>query len=485
MSIRTTDITRRYVLWTLILCSIVAFAARAGVIVYLKAWRTPNAMEHKSIALSLVSGSGFSFGDWGYYGPSSVQSPPFPFLLASMYKVFGTETPPDGSLHGANAAYLAIMLLNALAGAALVWLTYLMARTLGSTALAGLIAAAAVAIWPSQIYSARAVQAISLITCSVAAMVILFYRALRTGRLGPAVGYSIIAAVATLTEPVLLPAFTISVLLVLAWRDVPKSTRQRFAFVIAMTAFIIIGPWTLRNRIVHEKWVPIKDTFWVNMWKGNNEFATGSDRLALSDSVKTKARDMLSKGIDDVPDGDHQYDMLDLSQQSRLHNQPEVIRETVFKEYATDWISHNPGRYFRLCGIRFAKTLTIDWDNPKSYNTVYVVSRFILLALTLAGLFVIFRQGWSLLFPALLAGAALVTYTLTVTAARFSMPFEPLQLCIGAAFIASVIERFTHCQTTHAGFASAEQIEATRAKSAAIRTPPKPSRAADAVAHSR
>src|SRR5438132_5116752 len=160
--------TRRRLVTILLLLSLLALAARVGTIVYLKAWQRPNAMEHRTSALNLVHGLGFSFGDWSYFGPTSVQSPPFPFLLAAMFKIFGDDAP---------AAYITIMMLNAVAGAAMVWLTYALARTLGGTVLTGLLAAAAVAVWPSQIYAARSVQAIALITCCLSGCIILFYRA--------------------------------------------------------------------------------------------------------------------------------------------------------------------------------------------------------------------------------------------------------------------------------------------------------------------
>jgi 4-amino-4-deoxy-L-arabinose transferase-like glycosyltransferase len=436
--------TRRNVILTLTLLSVLAFAARAGLVLHLHAWRSPNAMEHRSIAQSLVAGKGFSFSDWGNFGPTSVQSPPFPFLLAGMYEIFGADTPTDGSLTDANVAYFAIMMINALAGAALVWLTYSMARTLGGSTLTALLAAAAVSIWPSQVYAARAVQAISLITASLAATIILFHRAMQTGRLAPWIGYSIVATFATLTEPVFLPALAISGGLTLIWRTLPTTARLRNAAVLLVAVLTIIGPWTLRNRIVHGHWVPIKSSMWVNVWKGNNEFATGTDRLPPSSrEKKTAVQNMFSDDefVESALDRDRQYDMLDPSQKSRLHNQPEMVQETVFKDFALTWIKAHPQRYLELCAIRIIKTIGVDWDNPKSYNIVYIVSRYLLLVLTIVGLFVALRQKWSLLFPAIIIGTSLFTYAVTVTAARFSIPFEPIQLCLAAACIAAPFER--------------------------------------------
>jgi 4-amino-4-deoxy-L-arabinose transferase-like glycosyltransferase len=361
-----------------------------------------------------------------------------------MYEIFGANTPTDGSLTDANVAYFAIMMINALAGAALVWLTYSMARTLGGSTLTALLAAAAVSIWPSQVYAARAVQAISLITAALVASIILFYRAMQTGRLAPWLGYSIVATLATLTEPVFLPALAISGALTLFWRGLPTNARLRNAAVLIVVVLTLIGPWSVRNRIVHGHWVPIKSSFWVNVWKGNNEFATGTDRLPPSPRERTTAVKNLwsdDEFVESALDRDRQYDMLDPSQKSRLHNQPEMVQETVFKEFALNWIENNPQKYLRLCLIRVIKTIGVDWDNPKSYNIIYIVSRYLLLALTIVGIVVALRQKWSLLFPAIIIGTALLTYALTVTAARFGIPFEPIQLCLAAACIAAPFER--------------------------------------------
>ncbi len=433
---------RRTTLITLWLFAAVAFVARVGVAVELKGWRSPNAMEHKSIAMSLAQGRGFTFGDWKYYGPTSVQSPPFPFLLAGLFKVFGTDTPPDGSLAGANRAYLAVMVLNGVAGAGLVFLTYAAARTLGAAPLAGVAAAALVAVWPTQVYAARAVQAITLITCALTGMTVLYYRAVRTGSGGAWTGYAFLAALAALTEPVFLPAVALSGGLMLLTRRLTWGQRGRNAAVLAFATAAVIGPWTARNYVVHGKLMPVKSTTWVNVWKGNNDFASGTDRLVMTDAQRQKAwAQNGSLTNDDVSDTDHAYDMLDLSQKARLVNRPEPFREAVFREFAAGWIAAHPTTYAQLCGRRLLKTLTVDWDNPRSYNKPYLASRAALILMTLAGLAVAWRQRWSLLFPALMAGCALATYTLTVTAARFSIPFEPLQLTLGAAALVAVLPK--------------------------------------------
>ena len=71
-------------------------------------------------------------------------------------------------------------------------------------------------------------------------------------------------------------------------------------------------------------------------------------------------------------------------------------------------------------------------------NVLYIVPHAALLILSAIGVVLAVRRRWSLLFPALVVGSCLLTYTLTVTAARFSIPFEPLQLCFAGVVVVEV-----------------------------------------------
>src|SRR3954464_2105419 len=106
--------SRRTILLTLLGLCLFAFAIRVGAIFALHRWTVPNAIEHRALALSLLKHHTFYFRDFNYYGPSSVQSPPYPFLLARLFKVFGAES---------AGAYIAAMVINSLAGAATVVFT--------------------------------------------------------------------------------------------------------------------------------------------------------------------------------------------------------------------------------------------------------------------------------------------------------------------------------------------------------------------------
>jgi 4-amino-4-deoxy-L-arabinose transferase-like glycosyltransferase len=410
-----------------------AFGLRAGAIFILHRWNQPNAIEHRALALSLIDNGTFSFRDFNYLGPSSVQSPPYPFLLAMLFKIFGPES---------ASAYIAAMVINSLAGALTVWLIWKLVIALGGSRGAALVAAALVAIWPTQVYAATHVQAISLITLCVVAMIYLFQRSVQSGRIGPWIGYSVVGTLAALTEPVLLPIVALSGLLILVWRGLTMPQRLRNAAVLFAAAMLIIMPWTVRNRTVHGRWIPIKSTFWVNVWKANNDFATGTDRLELTQEkqavLKTGELSISDRQmVDPNFDKERQYDRLTPEQLARLNHQPEVVREEIFKEFASTWIGAHHARYLQLCLIRLGKTLWVDWDNPKAHSIFFWLPRTILLILLVPGIVIAVRQRWALLFAALVVASCLLTYTLTITAARFSLPLEPLALCCVAAFVAA------------------------------------------------
>jgi hypothetical protein len=414
----------------------VALVLRVGAFIALHAWNNPNPMEHHIVAENILRGHGFAFREFGYFGPSSVQSPTYPFIMTGLFWLFGI---------GSKAAYVTAMVLNSVVGSATIVLVYLLARTLGGSWRVGLLAAGACAVLPTQVYLPSHVQAIALNTAGMTAMMILFYRAATSGRVAQWLGFSVVGALTALTEPALLPILALSTVLIIFWCANRRTGLRNAAIHIAVVA-AIIGPWSIRNRIVQGAWVPVKGSFWVNVWKGNNDYATGTDRLSLSEDRKVTLRRSSLTEIDAVArdpvfDAPRQYDKLTPEQLARIWGKNDQARELAFKEWTIQWIRLHPERYLQLCMIRLGKTLWIEWDNPKGQNLVYVGSRTVLLALSMIGLVLARRRGWRLAFPCLLAGSCLVLYTLTLTAARFALPFEPLQCCFAAVLVDVIMVR--------------------------------------------
>jgi len=420
---------------TLVWICALAVVLRVLAILVLRAWLEPNGMEHVAIARNLVAGNGFSFGDFGYFGPTSYQSPTYPLFLAGLFQLFGAETP---------SAYFAALLVNCLLAAIGVAGVAAMTREMGGGSREALIAAAAFAVWPTQVYAATHAQGVVLITTCVVWMVALFIRGVSHWRARDWWLYSGIAATASLTEPALLPITVLSVPMLWLYKPAPAGARLRSAAIVVASAALILGPWTLRNWSVHGTFVLVKSGFWVNVWKGANDYATGTDRLAMPED---RQRDLEARfyGLEDerglAAEHKHQYDALTPAQLAELQGHSEIERERIFRRYALSWIAANPERFVRLCVIRLQKSLWIDWDNPKSFKLPYLGSRALLLLLSIPGLFLALARGWRWVFPLAVVGSCLGIYTLTLTAARFAIPLEPVQLALGALTITWVWDR--------------------------------------------
>lgn len=426
--------TRRQTFLALLLVGLLGFGLRVGLTVAIRAWEQPSFMEHRQIAINLLIGEGFSFRDWGYFGPSSVQSPPYPALLLVLYRAFGPDAP---------AAHLVAMLINAVAGTLAAVLSYFMVLRLRGSRPVALLTAFLVAIWPTQVYAVTVVQAIALIVLGTVAITWLWYRAIDTQRLGPWIGFGVIGCLAALTEPVLLPAMALSGLLILFHPSLRWPTRLRNAAMLLLIAITVIGPWTYRNWLVHGTFTPIKATFWVNVWKGNNPHASGTDRPVLGEEKRQQLLEGMTEAERRNPNFDNvrQYDLLSIQQREELTGKTEIERERLFARYAKDWIRDHPAGYAKMCLLRLGKTLWIEWDNPKSYSFSNFASRTLLLLLTPVGLVLAIRRGWRIGFPLLIVGTSLLTYTLTITAARFAIPLEPWQLSLASLVAVTLVER--------------------------------------------
>jgi hypothetical protein len=414
-----------------------AVAVRVLAVLVLRAWEDPGAMEHAWIAQHLVSGRGFSFGDFGYFGPTSIQSPTYPLLLALLFAMFGA---------GSTAAYVAALLLNCLLAAPAAVGVALATKEMGGRPQESLLAAALFAVWPTQIYAVTYAQAVVLITACVAWMIGLFLRALRRGGRGSWLGYSLVASLASLTEPTLLPITALSGLWMLLARGLPLPVRLRNAAILAGVGALMLGPWTLRNLWVHDAFVPVKSGFWVNVWKGANDYATGTDRFRMPDERREALEGELF-ALDDQglrggrADHQHQYDALRPEQMRELAGKSEVEREKIFRRYATEWIRAHPERFAELSASRFVKSVWIDWDNPKSHHWVYVASRAAILLLSVPGLVLAASRGWRLVYPLALVASCLAVYTFTLTAARFAIPLETVQLALAAGLLGWLAEQ--------------------------------------------
>ena len=230
--------------WIVIVIVLLALFVRLGAVVADSSYEPANdALHFDLIATSLASGSGY--GDaflLGAEGPSAYRAPLYPATLAAVYAVFGD--------HSWTAGRVA----NALIGTALVALLGLVAFQLWGRRV-GLVALGLGAIHPTLVLFGSGLQLEPLLAALLLASLAcaLQHRRQPWGLRWPlAAGVALGLAVLTReTGIVMLP--------VIVWLVWPRGGQRAWAApaVLVTVAAAVVIPWTARNAVVLDSFVPV------------------------------------------------------------------------------------------------------------------------------------------------------------------------------------------------------------------------------------
>jgi 4-amino-4-deoxy-L-arabinose transferase-like glycosyltransferase len=222
-------------------------------------WRFAG--EAGKIAQSLVEGRGFSSPFFADTGPTALMPPIYPYLIAGVFKLFGTYT---------KASALVMLALDSLFSALTCLPIFLIARKCFGDRVA-VRAGLAWAFFPYAIYfSADFIWPTVLTTLLLSLLFLMALRLAGSSRLSLWLGFGLLAGVATLTEPIVL-----SVLPLLGgWACYRlHRTKQRWVPSAALSALAFaafISPWFIRNYRTFHKPILFRDNFGLELYVGNN-----------------------------------------------------------------------------------------------------------------------------------------------------------------------------------------------------------------------
>jgi 4-amino-4-deoxy-L-arabinose transferase-like glycosyltransferase len=213
------------------------------------------------VARSILLGHGFSSPFFPFTGPTAMVPPIFPYMLASMFHLFG--------LYTAKAAF-AILSINSLLSALTCIPIYFSARfALGEKAARW--AGIGWVIYPYAIYfsGARvwdyALTGLLFTTCFCFAQ-----RLHRRRQLVAWLGFGAFYGLTALANPSVLPMFPVFLLLaVMQMRQDGERWLLR-CVVAAVGVIAVLTPWTIHNYRAMHFVGPVRDNFWLECWAGNN-----------------------------------------------------------------------------------------------------------------------------------------------------------------------------------------------------------------------
>lgn len=248
--------------------AVVALAVRLAVIPFLYTdWTDPFVLAHWAfglVARSIASGHGFG-NVFAETGLTAVLPPVYSYLLAGIFKIFGSET---------KSAVIAALSLNSLFSSLTCVPVYLLAKEAFGARVAKW-AGWGWAFSPYGIYyGADWAWSTPLVTLEIACLFLYAWKLEKSCRRGEWPLFGALCGVAALTEPV-----TLAVLPLLglwsAYRRYRQGKRWRLQISSAALAGVfVLSPWFARNYMTFHRFIPVRSGFGLELYMGNNGYST-------------------------------------------------------------------------------------------------------------------------------------------------------------------------------------------------------------------
>jgi 4-amino-4-deoxy-L-arabinose transferase-like glycosyltransferase len=363
----------------------IAFLIRFLAVVFLPQ-SAPDTGTYHNIAINLLEKGAFSLDG---VTPTARFAPVYPAFLAASYKLFG-------------AAFLPVRMIQVIIDSFTCALIYHIAITVFQRERIGVISGLIAGFHPSLIGSATFVLTETLYAFLLTVSVLFLVRAVKSSKIRAYCLAGAALGIATLCRPtsMLFPLF------LLAGTVFPRRSRLRIAgaAVFALAMLVVIVPWTVRNFIVFEEFIPVAIGGGGNLWIGSY-----------------------------IPwDGDFNYQ--DLSDKRKIEegHSPLEADKRLWEEGIKN-IKSNPAGYLRLCAKKFGRfwfgipgSKEVLKGKAVILKSLYAI-HFVLLVLFAAGM----KKSFSELNPGITVLLLMIVYfTLThvilFAIPRYRIPIMPL-----------------------------------------------------------
>lgn len=362
----------------------------------------------------------------GRYGTEEMRnptdwSPVAPFFHAGVYVVTGGVNPEAG------------LVAVALLGAAMVLLVYLLGRRLGGPAV-GLLGALLAAVYPAFVDNSEQILSEPIAAFTLTAAVLGFLWAGDPGRRtwawivpGAMLGLTALARPEYLMFALFLGL--IALVRVARRRDVRVGVLAAALFVGAFA--LVLAPWTLRNYVVLDKFVPVttgggKALFVATYLPGDGRQLRVKRELIRRFEGK---RDVTDREVADT----QMKDLLDKVARKYPDLERDAALAKIGRENFRKYVSERPVAYGRMVATKMWNVWRRG-SGPTMRAGGWIAFHYAMLGLAALGLAVLaWRRRWEALVLATLIGGITVLGGLLLAVPRRNVPLMPLVLTLAAA----------------------------------------------------
>jgi 4-amino-4-deoxy-L-arabinose transferase-like glycosyltransferase len=386
----------------------------------------PFLQESGNIAASLASGHGFSSPFRIDTGPTAWMPPVYPWLLAGIFRVSGVRT---------YDSFLAAVALNILCSAFSCVPIFFVGKRVGGLTVAA-SAAWLWAVFPNTILNAFESMWDASVAALLAAIILWATLAIeKSERWRDWLGYGLLWGVALLTNVTLIALLP----LLLGWlayrRRKPPSgfgdpaglvkaifAKPIFAFGIAVLCCV---PWTIRNYLVFNRFVPMRSTLGLQMWIGNNE----NPQEAWKEEL---------------------HPIFNSAERARYIRMGEIEYMREKQREAIEFMLTHPKRDVTQFASRFIGTWSGGTPTPLQdfvrtpglwFRGVLLFNFFVTIG-TAAGIAVLWKQRSAYLFPIVVFPVIFPwAYYLALVVPRYRLPVDPAVMLLTAVALQAIYGR--------------------------------------------
>lgn len=338
------------------------FLSRLGLILLTQSYHHPLLWESEEIANHLLAGRGFLYEHLGTTYRSFNQ-PLCSLLQAAVYAL-------------TNHSHFAMLLVQALFSSLLCITVWAITRRLAGPPAVAWVSTLLVGLHPGLVYY-DVFQIVPLsfdawIFALIVWMLLICAEHPTLGRLLAAGGVMGISALSRGSALL----FLIPAIGWLAW--VRHSSRRMFlrhGAILTLGMFLVVGPWILRNSMVHHRFIPwINSTTGELFWRGNHPNASGGGLTASGRPIlDTASPEFLA----------------------RISQLDELSQKAAFEQEALRFIREHPAQFLRITWLKFVQF----WGSspqrgiryPQEYLAIYTTYYLLVALLGILGLWNLLR----------------------------------------------------------------------------------------------
>ncbi len=368
---------------------------------------TRDELEYLSLARSLAAGDGFVYDETmrgGSFEPFG-RAPGYPAFLAAV----------GGGREVVAAVPARVKIAQAIVGGIGVLLVSLLATPFAGPR-GGVIAAWIAAVYPPLVWIAAYGFSEAVFWPLALAVAWTFDRALGP----PSEGAFFAGAAGLLTGIGILvrPALLLFLPMALVWLIVRR--RVTTALLLAAGAIVVVGPWTARNYVHHERFVLVASDGGVTFWTGNHPMARGEGDMAANPALKIANQELRARypGLNEEA------------------MEPIYYREALawMRAHPLEWLALEARKLFYLI-VPVGPSYTL---HSRLYVTASVVSYGIVAVLAVAGLIRVRSQRSRTPGLWLLLASAVAVCLIFFPQERFRIPIIDPALVVAAGGVWAV-----------------------------------------------